>query len=77
LAALREYYKLTQRETQVLQWLAKGKSNKDIGAILKVSTRTIEKYLEQILTKLGVENRTAAAAIALAALDNTERLPQE
>ncbi len=55
---------LTQRETEVLSWLAKGKTNKDIGDILGMSHRTVNKHLEHIFQKLGVETRTAAAALA-------------
>jgi FixJ family two-component response regulator len=47
----------------VLQWLSKGKTNRDIAQILGLSPRTVDKHLEQIYSKLGVENRTAAAAI--------------
>ncbi|MGA6829387.1 helix-turn-helix transcriptional regulator [Nitrospira sp. NS4] len=53
---------LTKREMEVLQWLAAGKSNKDIGTILAISPRTVEKHLERIFEHLGVETRTAAAA---------------
>lgn len=55
---------LTPRETEVLSWLAKGKTNRDIGDILGMSPRTVNKHLEHIFEKLGVETRTAAAAIA-------------
>ena len=63
---------LTTREGEVLSWLAKGKTNRDIAQILGLSPRTVDKHLEQIYAKLGVENRTAAAAIATAA---TRRIP--
>ncbi len=56
---------LTTREGEVLSWLAKGKTNRDIAQILGLSPRTVDKHLEQIYSKLGVENRTAAAAIAV------------
>jgi len=56
---------LTNREGEVLSWLSKGKTNRDIAQILGLSPRTIDKHLEQIYSKLGVENRTAAAAIAV------------
>lgn len=59
---------LSAREGEVLNWLAKGKSNKDIAAILQLSPRTVTKHLETIFQKLGVENRTAAAVIALRTL---------
>jgi DNA-binding response OmpR family regulator len=56
---------LTSREGEVLSWLSKGKTNRDIAQILSLSPRTVDKHLEQIYSKLGVENRTAAAAIAV------------
>ena len=55
---------LTTREGEVLSWLSKGKTNRDIAQILGLSPRTVDKHLEQIYAKLGVENRTAAAAMA-------------
>jgi DNA-binding CsgD family transcriptional regulator len=58
---------LTTREGEVLSWLSKGKTNRDIAQILGLSPRTVDKHLEQIYSKLGVENRTAAAAIAVSA----------
>jgi DNA-binding response OmpR family regulator/DNA-binding CsgD family transcriptional regulator len=58
---------LTSREGEVLSWLSKGKTNRDIAQILGLSPRTVDKHLEQIYAKLGVENRTAAAAIATSA----------
>lgn len=56
---------LTSREGEVLSWLSKGKTNRDIAQILGLSPRTVDKHLEQIYSKLGVENRTAAAAMAV------------
>jgi DNA-binding response OmpR family regulator len=56
---------LTTREGEVLSWLSKGKTNRDIAQILGLSPRTVDKHLEQIYAKLGVENRTAAAAVAV------------
>src|SRR6516164_6547488 len=56
---------LTTREGEVLAWLSKGKTNRDIAQILGLSPRTVDKHLEQIYAKLGGENRTAAAAIAV------------
>lgn len=55
---------LTRRETEVLNWLTKGKTNRDIADILGMSPRTVNKHLEHIYVKLGVETRTAAAAVA-------------
>jgi DNA-binding NarL/FixJ family response regulator len=65
---LRTRLKLTQREAEVLLWVARGKSNRDIAEILTLSPRTVNKHLEQIFTKLGVENRTSAAALAVRTL---------
>jgi DNA-binding CsgD family transcriptional regulator len=56
---------LTQRESEVLMWIARGKSNRDIAEILSLSPRTVNKHLEQIYAKLGVENRASAAALAV------------
>jgi len=59
---------LTVREAEVLMWLARGKANRDIGEILGLSPRTVNKHLEQIYSKIGVENRAAATALAVTAL---------
>jgi DNA-binding NarL/FixJ family response regulator len=64
---------LTARETEVLNWIAQGKTNYEIGVILSACTGTICKHVERILSKLCVENRTAAAAIALAALARAKK----
>jgi DNA-binding CsgD family transcriptional regulator len=58
---------LTERQTEVLSWVARGKTNAEIGRILSLKTKTIGKYLERIFPKLGVENRTAAASFVLRA----------
>jgi DNA-binding response OmpR family regulator len=55
---------LTPRETEVLSWVAKGKTNRDIAEILGMSPRTVNKHLEHVFAKLGVETRAAAAALA-------------
>ncbi|MCG4259409.1 response regulator [Acetobacter senegalensis] len=60
---------LTVREAQVLLWISKGKSNRDVSIILNISPRTVNKHLEQIFVKLGIENRTSAAAIAMATMN--------
>jgi len=66
--ALKQHFLLTTREADVLAWIARGKSNRDIGEILGLSPRTVNKHLEQIYVKLGVENRASAAALAVRAL---------
>ncbi|MBC7499785.1 MAG: response regulator transcription factor [Herminiimonas sp.] len=58
-------FQLTPRENDVLAWLAKGKTNRDIADILGMSPRTVNKHLEHIFVKLGVETRSAAAALAV------------
>ncbi len=65
LATVKLRYGLTQREAEVLSWIARGKSNRDIAAILSLSPRTVDKHLEVVFAKLQVENRTAAAALIL------------
>jgi DNA-binding CsgD family transcriptional regulator len=60
----RRHRDLTPREREVLSWLARGKSNPEIAAILGLKTATVGKHLERIYPKLGVENRTAAASFA-------------
>ncbi len=67
-ALLRARLELTDRESEVLFWVAHGKSNREVAQILSVSPRTVNKHLELIFPKLGVENRTAAAAVALKVL---------
>lgn len=67
-ALLRQRYALTKREAEVLLWVARGKSNKDISGVLKISPRTVNKHLEQVFEKLGVENRASAAAITVSLL---------
>jgi DNA-binding response OmpR family regulator/DNA-binding CsgD family transcriptional regulator len=60
--ALTTTFGLTKRESEVLYWAIKGKTNRDIGDILGTSPRTVNKHLEHVFTKLGVETRTAAAS---------------
>ncbi len=65
---LKRQFGLTAREAEVLVWISKGKANRDIGEILGLSSRTVNKHLEQIYVKLGVENRASAAVKAAAVL---------
>lgn len=65
---LRQAFPVTDREAEVLLWVAKGKTNREIAQILELSPRTINKHLEQVFRKVGVENRTSAAAMAVGAL---------
>jgi DNA-binding response OmpR family regulator len=65
---LRQSLALTSRESEVLLWISRGKSNREIGEILTISPRTVNKHLEQVFVKLGVENRASAAARAVRTL---------
>jgi DNA-binding CsgD family transcriptional regulator len=53
--------RLTPREEEILRWVAAGKTDGQIAAIVGTSVRTVQKHLENAYVKLGVENRTAAA----------------
>ena len=55
---------LTAREREILALVAAGKTNAEIAAVLAISPRTVQKHLEHIFQKLGVETRTAAAVRA-------------
>jgi DNA-binding response OmpR family regulator/DNA-binding CsgD family transcriptional regulator len=65
---LQQSLSLTSRESEVLLWISRGKSNREIGEILTISPRTVNKHLEQVFVKLGVENRASAAARAVRTL---------
>ena len=67
-ATLSARFQLTEREVEVLRWVACGKTNRDIGDILGLSPRTVNKHLEHVYVKLGVETRTAATSVALSAM---------
>lgn len=62
---LQQSLALTAREADVLLWISRGKSNRDVSEILGISPRTVNKHLEQVFEKLGVENRSSAAARAV------------
>jgi DNA-binding CsgD family transcriptional regulator len=61
---------LSRRESEVLSWVARGKTNAEAATILAISPRTVQKHLEHVFEKLGVETRTAAAATARDLLDD-------
>ena len=65
---------LTHREAEVLSWVAKGKQNSDVAAILHIETPTVRKHMEHIFEKVGCETRGAAERLALQAIDHTYRL---
>jgi NarL family two-component system response regulator LiaR len=56
---------LTERETEVLRLLARGKANKEIGAALYIGEKTVKTHVSNILAKLGVQSRTQAALYAV------------
>jgi DNA-binding CsgD family transcriptional regulator len=60
---------LTSRETEILGWVARGKTNREIAALLIVSPHTVRKHLEHVYEKLCVNSRTAAVARAFAPLN--------
>jgi DNA-binding response OmpR family regulator/DNA-binding CsgD family transcriptional regulator len=63
--AMTHTFRLTLREAEVLYWVVKGKTNRDIADILGMSAATVKKHLEHVFEKLGVETRTAAAGLAI------------
>ncbi len=64
-AILEERLSITSREAEVLLWLAHGKTNREIAEILQMSPRTVNKHLEQMYPKIGADNRTIAASVAI------------
>lgn len=56
---------LSPRELECLAWVSQGKSSTDIGAILGLSARTVDSYLEKAASKLGVRTRIEAVAIGV------------
>ena len=62
---LQQHLPITKRESEVLYWVSYGKTSWEISQILNMSPRTVNKHLEQIFKKLGVDNRTSAAAISI------------
>ena len=65
LASLKVSFGLTAREAEILMWVSRGKTNKEVGLILSTSPRTVNKHLEHIFEKLGVPTWTAAVARVL------------
>src|SRR5262245_11105806 len=65
LAARKMFEELTPRELQVLQQMAKGLANKEIGDVLKITEHTVKDHLKNILGKLRVADRTEAVTVAL------------
>jgi len=63
--ALQAAFGLTLRESEVMYWVACGKLNRDVGEILGMSARTVDKHLQHVFEKLHVETRTAAVSMVL------------
>ena len=59
---------LTDREAEVLLWISRGKANREISEILGIAPRTVNKHLEQVFEKMGIENRASAAVAAVRTL---------
>lgn len=70
IARLQARFGLTAREAEALLWLTAGKTNQEIAESLGLSRRTVDKHLEMVLEKMGVDNRTAAAIVADRFLDH-------
>jgi DNA-binding CsgD family transcriptional regulator len=64
---------LTEREAQVLLWLASGKTNAEIAIILGLSFYTVKTHVKNILRRLEVDTRTAAAATLFRALSGAAK----
>lgn len=58
-------FSLTRREGEILDWVALGKTNAEIAAIVGSKTLTVKKHLEHVYAKLGVSSRTAAITLLL------------
>jgi DNA-binding CsgD family transcriptional regulator len=70
-ALLQKRFQLTARQAELLYWLSKGRSNSEMGIIVGISARTVDKHLQHVFEKLDVENRHAAGVKALEALRPT------
>jgi DNA-binding CsgD family transcriptional regulator len=64
---------LARRESEVLFWISKGKTSREIATILSITRKTVDKHVERIHRKLGTETRTAAAAIAWSAMHDSRQ----
>jgi len=64
-------WNLTTRESEILRWVLQGKTNPEIGLILGISPRTVQKHLEKVYSLLGVENRHAAMKMAMETMQQT------
>ena len=72
-APLRAALGLSERQAEVLMWIAQGKGNADIGQIIGISLPTVKMHITRLFETLGCETRTAAARIALEAMGRLRR----
>ncbi len=56
---------LTARENEVLEWVARGKSAREIGEILQITKRTVDAHVHSAVRKIGATNRVNAVAIGI------------
>jgi DNA-binding NarL/FixJ family response regulator len=56
---------LTDREVDVLRLIARGRTNREVAALLVVSPKTVGRHVENLFAKLGVSSRAAAAVFAM------------
>lgn len=56
---------ITQRETEILNYIKEGMSNSEIAKLISLSSKTIENHVRNIMIKLDANNRTEAVVIAL------------
>jgi DNA-binding CsgD family transcriptional regulator len=68
---LQRRFGLTARESQLLYWLTRGKSNREMGIILGISARTVDKHLQHVFEKMDVGSRHAAVVQAIEVLRPT------
>jgi DNA-binding CsgD family transcriptional regulator len=73
-AKMSVHLSLTKREAEIMFWLSGGKTNKEIGFLLGISPRTVNKHADNIYVKLGVENRTAAVSRAIEMLGTNTQI---
>lgn len=67
---------LTKRELEVVEWIAEGKRNREIGEILGCSERTVQKHVQHILEKLHMETRTAVCIWSFERRLEEKKLPR-
>lgn len=69
-----DQFGLSRHESEILAWVVQGKTNPEIGTILGISSRTVQKHLERVYSRLGVENRHAAMAMVLECIRHERRV---